>query len=162
MASSARFRSRLSNAVAARVALLLVLALSACDGRDILAIRDGIEGRTDESIGAGLTQSVTVRASALLDGNDVEVRSILVNTGVASIVVSTRICGFDYGGTLVLSEVPGILRCAGYSSSTMLAAGDSLVANDLMRIASPPGQYQLRVRHALQPEHWASVAIAVR
>lgn len=162
MASSARYHSPQSRAVVARVAVLLVLAIAACDGRDILAIRDGLEGRSDESIGAGLMQSVTVRSSALLDGNDVEVRSTLVNTGPGSIAVTARICGLDYGGSLVLAEVPGFLKCAGYSSSMMLAAGDSVVSSDLMRIASSPGQYQLRVRHSLQPEHWATVAIAVR
>lgn len=68
----------------------------------------------------------------------------------------------DYGGTLVLAEVSGILKCAAHSSTTMLAAGDSLISRALMRIASPPGNYQLLVRHALQPGHWATVAISVR
>ena len=169
MASFARNPSSQSNPPTARLAWLAALAFAlafagcaGCAGRDILAVRDGIEGRSEESIGAGLTQSVAVRASALLDGNDVEVRSVLMNASAGSIAITARICGLDYGGTLELAEVTGILKCAGYSSSTLLAAGDSVVTTDLMRIASSPGNYQLRVRHALQPEHWATVAITVR
>lgn len=145
---------------------MMVLAvpalLSACDDPGFASSDDRIEGRSEESIRDGLVQSVTVRSSSLLDRNDIEVRSVLLNTGNVAISLTTRICGLDFSGPLAVVEIPGLMRCMAYSGATTLAVGDSLVMSDLMRVASPPGTYTLRVRQALVPEHWARVLVTVR
>lgn len=139
---------------------LLPLAFVACDAASLVVPGARISGSVDEAIGANLMQSVTVSPSALLDGNDVEVRSVLRNRGQVVVALESRICGLDFGGSL--ETVSFLLHCAGYSQATQLAPGDSIVTSDVLRVASPPGTYVLRVRHAVDPDHWASVPTVVR
>lgn len=147
---------------AAVPALLALLLLAACDGASVLGSDLAVDGLSEESVAPGLVQSVSLRRAALLGGNDVEVRSVITNTAAAPVTLVSRICGLDYSGSLELVEVPGVLRCAAYSSTVVLAAGDSVVATDHMRVASAPGTYVLRVRHALVPEFWATLPVTIR
>lgn len=121
-----------------------------------------MDARSLEVIQEGLLQSVTVRSAPLLDARDIEVRSVLTNTGSSALTLTSRICGLDFAGTLTVSDIPGLMRCAAFSGSSVLAAGDSLVVSDLVRVASAPGTRVLRVRHALVPDHWASLTVTVR
>lgn len=157
-----RSRARLRRATLTLLALATPAVFAACDGQTLLAGDERMDARTDEVIRAGLLQSVTVRAAPLLDQRDVEVRSVLTNTGSSALALTSRICGLDYSGTLTVSEIPGLMRCLAYSGQAVLAAGDSLEVSDLIRVASAPGTHVLRVRHALVPEHWASVTVTIR
>jgi hypothetical protein len=136
------------------------LALAACDTTSLLAPGGRISGYAEEQFGNGLVQAVTISPAALLDGNDIEVRSVIRNAGLLPIPLESRVCGLDYAGSLEV--VSFLLHCAAFSQTTELAPGDSVVTTDIMRVASPPGQYELRVRHAVAPEHWASVPTLVR
>lgn len=122
----------------------------------------GAEGRAQASLPGGLVQRVTLQPAVLVDGRDVEIRSVLVNHGSAAVALSTRICGLDYAGALELANPPEVLKCAAVSMSTTLAPGDSLVVADIMRVASAPGEYELRVRHVLEPEKWLALRVVVR
>lgn len=141
----------------------LVLLASACGSPSASAPRDRVaEGQARVTLVAGLEQRVTLVPATLVDGRDVEVRSVLVNSGQSPLSVTSRICGLDYDGSLTLSHPPEVLKCAGYSSSATIAPGDSVVTADLMRVSSAPGQYELRVRHAVTPDHWVTMPVVVR
>ncbi len=144
-------------------AVLLLAVATACGTRSSAAPGDRLaEGEARAILSGGLEQRVTLVPAQLVDGRDVEVRSVLFNRGNAPVSLSSRICGVDYAGTLSLTHPPEVLKCGGYSMQGTLAPGDSVVAADLMRVASPPGQYELRVRHALTPEHWVAMPVVVR
>ncbi len=158
------------SAIAPRIAptlflLLAVLVLLAAGCGSPRASAPGervAEGQVRATIAAGLEQRVTLVPAMLLDGRDVEVRSVLVNTGGTPLSVTSRICGLDYAGTLTLTHPPEVLKCGGYSRQGPLAPGDSAVSADLMRVSSLSGQYELRVRHALSPDHWVVMPVVVR
>lgn len=142
--------------------LLLVLAV-ACGTNAGSAPGDRIaEGDARATIAGGLEQQVTLEPATLVDGRDVVVRSVLRNRGQAPLALEHRECGLDYAGTLTLTHPPEVLKCAGYSISRTLAPGDSAVTSDLMRVASAPGRYTLRVRHALAPSYWLELDVVVR
>jgi hypothetical protein len=158
------------SAIASRVAPTLLLLLgglvvlaAGCGSESGYGPGDRVaEGQVRATIVAGLEQRVTLVPATLVDGRDVEVRSVLFNSGAAPMVVTSRICGLDYSGTLSLTHPPEVLKCAGYSAQGTLAPGDSVVSADLMRVSSPSGQYELRVRHALTPDHWVVMPVVVR
>lgn len=147
------------------VRTLLTFAASgvmACTGGSAAPAHMAAEGSVLVQHPGGLSQRVTLVPAVVIDGRDVEVRSVLVNETDASLELSARICGLDYAGSLELSHPPEVLKCAAYSATMTLAAGDSTVTTDLMRVASDPGTYELRVRHAVAPEQWASMQVVVR
>jgi hypothetical protein len=95
-------------------------------------------------------------------GENVTVRSVIVNVGRESVMLESRMCGLDYGGSLGLTYPHGVGKCAAYSITGLILPGDSVVTSDLMRVSSAPGSYELRVRHALSPEAWVNVPVTVR
>jgi hypothetical protein len=72
--------------------------------------------------------------------------------------VSSRICGLDVRTDLEL--VAGVM-CAGYSQGGVLRAGASRREEVRYTVASPPGRYTLRIRHALDPEIWVAAELEV-
>ena len=52
-------------------------------------------------------------------------------------------------------------RCAAYSRSLVLAAGDTVTGSDIRVVSSPPGQYTVLVRQLVQPEAWVEVPVVV-
>jgi hypothetical protein len=109
-----------------------------------------------------LVQTVTISPATPAPGENVTIRSVVVNRGSTPATLETRICGLDFDGSLELEWPAGIAKCGGYSMHADLAAGDSLLGVDLMEVASPPGRHALRVRHALNPETWATLSVEVR
>jgi hypothetical protein len=146
-------------AFATMCAAALALA-TGCDGARLVA-EGALEGRVASTVGNGFEQVVTVRSAPLLDARDIEVRSVIINTGTAAAELTHRICGLDYGGSLVVGDIPAMMRCLAYSGGGVVQPGDSVVTTDLMRVASGTGTYTFRVRHALVPDHWAELAIRV-
>ena len=109
-----------------------------------------------------LVQTVSIEPAAPAPGENIVIRSAIVNRGARSVTLSSRHCGLDYAGSLDLAWPPGIAKCAAYSGRRELAPGDSVVGYDLMAVTSPPGRHLLRVRHALEPEAWAELSVEVR
>jgi hypothetical protein len=109
-----------------------------------------------------LVQTVTIEPPVPVYGENIVIRSAIVNRGARGVALSSRHCGLDYAGSLELAWPPGIAKCAAYSGRGELAPGDSVVGYDLMTVASPPGRHLLRVRHALEPEAWAELSVNVR
>lgn len=109
-----------------------------------------------------LVQTVTVSPASPASGENIAIRSVVVNRGSAPIPIEARICGLDYAGSLELDWPAGIAKCDAYSTAVQLAPGDSIVGHDLMQVASPPGKHVLRVRHAIDPDTWVDLPIKVR
>jgi hypothetical protein len=145
------------------LAALAVITVAACSngvGPDIRT-RASSPGVAETALTNGLVHRLSLPRSPE-SGSDITIRSVLVNTSATSILVEHRECGLDYSGTLKLSGPPHVLKCQAHSSRRQLAAGDSIVGGDYMRVASGPGRYELRVRHALDPQTWTSIAVVVR
>jgi hypothetical protein len=109
----------------------------------------------------GLVQRVTLSPAAPAQGQNVSIRSVINNAGPLAVTLSSRICGLDFGGDLKLSWPPELGKCGGYSMRGDLAPADSVLGFDTMRVDSPPGEYTLRVRHALSPEGWYELRVRV-
>ncbi len=136
--------------------------LAACTLENAAPRERAAEGEASVTLPGGLTQHVRLEPTEPTGGLNVTLHSAIVNGGSDAVAVTARICGLDYAGALELTHPPEVMKCAGVSQSTMLAAGDSLVVGDIMRVTSPPGTHELRVRHALDPERWVSLEVVVR
>lgn len=145
----------------ALVSLAAIVTASACSGasnpEDRLAVGDA-----RVQLPGGLSQRVTLVPAVLVDGRDVEIRSVIVNNGAAAVALTTRICGLDYEGSLELSQPPEVLKCAAHGMTASLAPGDSVVGADIMRVGSTSGTYELKVRHVIDPSQWVSLQVVVR
>ena len=111
-------------------------------------------------IAPGLEQSVRLIPAVPTSGSQLQIVSLVTNRSADSVAVTSRICGLDTGGDLVL--VTARLACAGYSLQVALGSGDSVPAGDVRVVASPPGHYSLRVRQLLAPQAWVDVPVVVR
>jgi len=109
-----------------------------------------------------LVQTVTLSPAVPVSGENVLVRSVVVNRGASPVALAARICGLDYAGSLELEWPAAVTKCAGYSMHPNLAPGDSLVVADVMQVGSPPGRHRLRVRQSLDPETWVALSVEVR
>ena len=119
-------------------------------------------GYADSIIGgpaAGLRQRVTVVPGRLAAGDTILVRSVLSNDGFVAVHQTSTICGLHLDGTLTFRDPFG--RCGGYSMTGDLAPGDSVVDTRSVVVTSPPGSWNLEVRHLLEPSTWISVPVEV-
>lgn len=148
-----------------RLTLITALALVAACARSTSpgdADGESFRGSAERRLADGLVVRVSVEPSAAMFDTDITIRSVIVNTSSVAQEVQSRECGFDYAGTLRLSGPPHVLKCMAYSGRRRIAPGDSVAGADLMRVKSPPGTYELRVRHLLTPETWVPVRVTVR
>ena len=111
---------------------------------------------------SGLEHRVTLTPSEPTAGSDVQIHSVITNRGPESVALNSRICGLDFDGDLDLAHPNGSAACGGYSMGGSIAPGESRTNTGLNRVASAPGVYTLRVRHALQPELWVEIRVVVR
>jgi hypothetical protein len=109
-----------------------------------------------------LVQTVAITPASPAPGDLIQVRSVVVNRGSGAVMLESRICGLDFGGTLGVEWPAGIVKCAGYSMRGELAPGDSVVGHDIMEVRSPQGHYRLRVRQAVAPDAWVELPVEVR
>lgn len=142
-------------------ALAALATITACSGTSSPEDRL-VVGEASIEMPGGLSQRVTLVPAEPASGQNVEVRSVVVNNGTAAAQLTARTCGLDYEGSLELTQPPEVMKCAGHSMTASLAPGDSLVGADLMRVSSAPGDYELRVRQLLDPSHWVSLQVVVR
>lgn len=112
------------------------------------------------SQGGMLVQRVTVTPARPKMGDTIVVRSTLRNADDAPVPIVATICGVHLQGTLRFADP--FVRCAGYSMAGDLAPGDSVSDSRAVVVASPPGMWELEVRHLLEPSIWVSVAVEVR
>jgi hypothetical protein len=145
-----------------RTALLVLIASLAAGCRNAAGPDTIPDGAASIVRLGSLQQTVRVEPAEPVSGQNITVRSVLLNTGSAPIDLSSRLCGLDYAGALALEEPQGYGKCGAYSMQGLLGAGDSLVVVDLMEVSAGPGRHTLRVRHALAPSLWAELRVGVR
>ena len=156
--------TRVSLSVVSRLALLslTLTSLSCGDGNFTGLILESSSGRKSVRFAGGLVQSVTIDPASPAPNGDIRIRSVITNRGSSSVTVTVRECGLDLAGTLAVTWTPGTVSCDAYSSRRPLARGESITAFDYRRVSSSNGDYEARIRHALDPEHWIDVPISVR
>lgn len=148
----------------ARTAAILIVLGSLIAGCGETPTQTDAPGNGTALVGhiGSVVQTVSVTPASPASGENVTVRSVVVNRGSAPATLEARICGLDFAGALELEWPAGTAKCAGYSVTAQLAPGDSIVGHDIMQVVSPPGKHGLRVRHAIHPDTWAELAIEVR
>lgn len=138
--------------------LLLVLSCSASTTPATLPS----ESDVTRSVTPGLEQRVTLSPAALVTGENVTIHSVLTNRGSEAISLQSRICGLDIESEMSLPHPPDIGFCSGHSMGGTIAPGETRESTDIRRVTSAAGSYTLRVRHALEPERWIELRVAVR
>jgi len=109
----------------------------------------------------GLKQIVRVRPASPFVGDTVLVTTVLRNDGATGTgTLESSICGPGLRGSLPLHDPFG--HCAGYSTSTAIAPGDSVMDGTMRVVTGPAGSYQLEVNHLRAPEYWAPLSVEVR
>ena len=109
-----------------------------------------------------LEQVVRVTPKEPTSGDTLRIVSVVTNRGSDAVRITARVCGVTLGGDLQLEWPPGIVTCAGYSSTGALGPGDSSVESTVRLVASPAGVYQLTVQHLLEPDFLVSMQVRVR
>ena len=84
------------------------------------------------------------RLDPLARGDTVRVREVVVNLADTAITVTADPCRVRFGGTLRV-EVPGAGRQTCPAAPARVAPGDSLAAERIAVVASPPGVYALEI-----------------
>lgn len=107
----------------------------------------------------GLEQTVQLIPVEPQSGQGLRIVSVVANRSSGPVTVESRMCGLDITGNLAL--VMNYARCAAYSRSLVLAAGDTVTGSDIRVVSSPPGQYTVLVRQLVQPEAWVEVPVVV-
>lgn len=142
----------------------LALWLPACSDGTGPSERSAVRGDTAvvTSMVGQLEQTLWLVPAEPAPGDTLRIRSVVGNLGTLPVETETRWCGLDLAGDLRLAWPPGWARCGAYSRGDELAHEDSVVEHEWGIVESPPGNYRLRVRHLLKPEHWAEVEVRVR
>ncbi len=107
-----------------------------------------------------LQQVIRLAPDSPTPNQELTITSVIVNRGALPVEFTSRICGLDTKGDLVLTSP--LILCAAYSMRGTLAPGDSHIGFDARGVASSPGHYTLRVRHLIDPERWVDVPVVVR
>ena len=108
---------------------------------------------------AGLVLEVKLTPARPRRGDTVTVTATVRNESSAPIRVESRICGLGLRGSLALRDP--FVRCAGYSTSGMLAPRGARTESDRRIVTSAPGDYELDVMQLVNPEVWVRVPVRV-
>jgi hypothetical protein len=153
-------RRRRQPSLVALVPTLLVLA--GCSGGQVPTTGHLVsESDVTRAVQPGLDQRVTLTPAELVTGQNVTIQSVITNRGGNAVPLESRICGLTLDGTIRLDFPPDIGMCGGFSMGGTIAPGESRQSTEIRRVASAPGTYTLRVKHALQPELWVEMRVVV-
>jgi hypothetical protein len=107
----------------------------------------------------GIEQRVRLINPRLRTGDTLSIESVLKNVGADTVQVNRVVCELDVTTDLKI-DAPFIL-CFAYSITGPLAPGQE-TAGWLHRVVrSPPGRYQLSIRHLLEPSVWVPTGLTV-
>lgn len=141
--------------------LLLTMLLAGCSPSTTPAILS-TESDVTRGVAPGLEQRVTLSPPELTTGQNVTIHSVITNRGSEAISLQSRICGLDIESDMSLPHPPDIGFCGGHSMGGSIAPGESRESTDIRRVTSAAGSYTIRVRHALHPERWVELRVAVK
>jgi hypothetical protein len=137
---------------------LPVLALTACAGDMILPLpAPGEPAYVNAMQANGFLHRVELSHVAPRTGDTLSIRSVVVNVGDAR-TVESRTCGMDIEGI----ELGFMAACGGYSMTSHLAPGDSVVTYRRDVLLTPAGAHAVRLRHLLDPEQWIEFDLKIR
>lgn len=139
----------------------VVLSLACGVGPEVP--EDFLPGSVEQAIGlpsASLIQRVTLTPAQPATGDTLDVRSVIRNVGPRAVRLTSTICGVQLRGSLTFADP--FVRCAGYSMTGDLTAGDSVVEARQVVVTAGPGRWVLEVRQLLDPSVWVAVPLEVR
>lgn len=139
----------------------LVALVAGCSASTTPAILSS-ESDVTRAVAPGLDQRVTLSPATLVAGENVTIHSVITNRGTEPISLQSRMCGLDIESDMSLPHPPNIGFCGGHSMGGTIAPGETRESTDIRRVSAAAGSYTLRVRHALQPERWVEMRVAVR
>jgi hypothetical protein len=90
--------------------------------------------------------------------------STLVNTGSASVHLTSRVCLFlagDVATTATMDRFEPLISCAAVSAEGDLAPGRSTELAVQFGVRSGPGTYTLKLRHSLNPDFRAEASFRI-
>lgn len=119
-------------------------------------------GATDVELFDGLVQRVTVTPAEPVIGEEVEIRSVVVNRGQRTPQFIENTCRLDLESTLDLAPVPEWAECKALPRETALFPGDSLVMRTRKRVQGVAGEHEIRVLHVMEPQYWVPVRVRMR
>lgn len=154
--------ARHSRVVTRPLAVALLIAAHGCGSPVETTLSTLVEGETEVSLFSGLVQRVTVTPADPVIGGEIEIRSVLRNTGHASPRFLSNSCRLDLESVLELFTAPDWAECKGLPHQIDLAPGDSNVVVTRQRVSGEAGEHEVRVLHVLEPLHWVPVKIRLR
>lgn len=160
---------------AARSAAVIGLAAlaafaAACSSNEISdpngRLADSQNGR---AVGpSGLEQHIATKVEPAPAGSPytalLTATSTLVNTGSASVHLTSRVCLFlagDVATTATMDRFEPLISCAAVSAEGDLAPGRSTELAVQFGVRSGPGTYTLKLRHSLNPDFRAEASFRI-
>jgi hypothetical protein len=154
------------------ISALAILSLAACSDNALSpldgSLFESVNGKTAGP--SGLEQRLTAKVEEASIGSPynatVTVTSTIVNTGTTGVAVTTREClvqAADVGITAQADRFEPFISCSAVSSSRTLAPGESSSQLQVQfGIKSGPGNYTVKLRHALSPEFRGEVSFRIQ
>lgn len=146
---------------ATSIAALLLVAASACGPARVTRPVQSVtrHGALEQHL------EVRVRDPSAADPDWFHLSSRLVNRGTAPMTVRVVTCGLDHKRDLrtrarFMAMAAG--SCAPGPDVITLAPGEASPPVGFSGAIEWPGRYTVRVRHALEPEFWATIRITAR
>lgn len=158
---------------AVSVATFVTIALgAACSSGSLLEPGDAslVTNRDGVATSAsGLEQRLTTRVEAATPGSpytaELVATSVITNTSSAKQNVTARVCLFldgDVQTTAQMNRYEPFISCAAVSAASELAPGQSTAPMEVrFGVLSGPGNYTLKLRHALSPELRAEASFRI-
>lgn len=160
-------RYRPAGLFGAALASIAILLSSACGGNSRPPTGSGDPVPNLDAGGAlswqarpAIVQTVRLLNPGLRQGDTLRLESRLRNVSQQPVSIEHVVCELDIEGDLV-TEAPLVL-CVAYSVRSTLAPGEEVFSRLERRIASPPGQYTVTIRHLLDPAVWVPAELTVR
>ncbi|HEX8904202.1 MAG TPA: hypothetical protein VF771_05130 [Longimicrobiaceae bacterium] len=149
-----------------RLVLPLLVAAAGCKGADALTITGPSATKLTEN---GVEQVLELQANHPWQGQRgaFAITSRLVNTGTQPVTLRVKTCELKYGIDLQSTPAIGLVavaepECIPTPDVITLQPGQSSGTLWFGGIVEHPGTYSISIRHALEPESWATIQITAR
>lgn len=119
-------------------------------------------GESEVTLFDGLVQRITVSPADPEIGGEIEIRSVLRNTGQTTPRFLANVCRLDLESALELMTAPEWAECKGLPRQVDLEPGDSSVVVTRQRVHGDVGEHEVLVLHVLEPAHRVPVKVRLQ
>lgn len=121
-----------------------------------------VTGETEVALFGGLVQRVTITPAEPAIGEEIEIRSVVLNRGGETPTFLENVCRLDLESALELTTTPDWAECKGLPRERGLAPGDSIEVMTHQRVQGVAGEHEIRVLHVVEPQQWVPVRLRLR